>query len=89
MQGVDRRLFLASLAAATYAAETTAKGRVFPSVAVRYPDPATEFTILRLTDPHFTSVLPAPGNRGATARQLLYASDFTGSWQAFRLDLKS
>jgi len=89
MQGVDRRLFLVSLAAATYAAETTAKGRVFPSVAVRYADPATEFTILRLTDPQFTSSLPAPGNRGATARQLLYASDFTGSWQAFRMDLKS
>ena len=48
MQGVDRRLFLVSLAAATYAAEPTAKGRVFPSVAVRYPDPATEITILRL-----------------------------------------
>lgn len=89
MQGVDRRLFLASLAAATYAAEPTAKGRVFPSVAVRYPDPATEFTVLRLTDPQFTSSLPAPGNRGATARQLLYASDFTGTWQAFRMDLKS
>ena len=89
MQGVDRRLFLVSLAAATYAAETTAKGRVFPSVAVRYADPATEFTVLRLTDPQFTSSLPAPGNRGATARQLLYASDFTGSWQAFRMDLKS
>ena len=66
MQGVDRRLFLVSLAAATYAAETTAKGRVFPSVAVRYADPATEFTVLRLTDPQFTSSLPAPGNRGAT-----------------------
>jgi len=89
MQGVDRRLFLVSLAAATYAAENPAKGRVFPSVAVRYPDPATEFTVLRLTDPQFTSALPAPGNRGATARQLLYASDFTGSWQAFRMDLKS
>jgi len=89
MQGVDRRLFLVSLAAATYAAETTAKGRVFPSVAVRYADPATEFTVLRLTDPQFTSSLPAPGNRGATARQLLYSSDFTGSWQAFRMDLKS
>lgn len=89
MQGVDRRLFLASLAAATYAAETTAKGRIYPSVAVRYSDPATEFTVLRLTDSQFTAALPAPGNRGATARQLLYASDFTGTWQAFRMDLKS
>jgi len=85
----SRRAFLASLAVATRAAETTARGRVLPSVAVHYPDPATEFTVVRLTDPQFTSSLPAPGNRGVTARQLLYASDLDGKWQAFRMDLKS
>jgi hypothetical protein len=58
-------------------------------VAVRYVDPATEFTVLRLTDPQFTSSLPAIGNRGVTARQLLYASDLDGKWQAYRMDLKS
>jgi len=58
-------------------------------VAVRYADPATEFTVLRLTDPQFTSSLAAIGNRGLTARQLLYASDSEGKWQAFRMDLKS
>src|ERR1019366_4087032 len=47
------------------------------------------FTVVRLTDPQFTSSLPAPGNRGVTARRLLYASDLAGSWQAFRMDLKS
>ena len=88
-RGAAAARFLASLAAATCAAETTAKGRVFPSVAVRYADPATEFTVVRLTDPQFTSSLPAAGNRGVTARQLLYASDMSGSWQAFRMDLKS
>ena len=36
MQRRSRRTFLASLAAATCAAQTTGKGRVFPSVAVRY-----------------------------------------------------
>ena len=36
---------------AARAAETTAKGRILPSVAVRYADPATEFTVVRLTDP--------------------------------------
>jgi oligogalacturonide lyase len=85
----SRRWFLASMGAATCAAETTAKGRLFPSVAVRYADPATEFTVLRLTDPHYTSSLPATGNRGVTARQLLYASDLGGGWQAFRMDLRS
>jgi oligogalacturonide lyase len=85
----SRRAFLASLAVATRAAETTTKGRVLPSVAVHYSDPATEFTVVRLTDPQFTSSLPAAGNRGVTARQLLYASDLDGKWQAFRMDLKS
>ncbi len=86
----SRRAFLASsLAVAARAAETTARGRILPSVAVRYADPATEFTVLRLTDPQFTSSLPAVGNRGVTARQLLYASDLDGKWQAYRMDLKS
>jgi oligogalacturonide lyase len=86
----SRRAFLASsLAVAARAAETTARGRILPSVAVRYADPATEFTVLRLTDPQFNSSLPAVGNRGVTARQLLYASDLDGKWQAYRMDLKS
>ena len=55
----SRRAFLASLTVATRAAEPAAKGRIFPSVAVRYPDPATEFTVVRLTDPQFNSSLPA------------------------------
>jgi len=84
-----RRSFLASLAVATCAGETTAKGRILPSVAVRYADPATEVTVVRLTDPQFISALPAAGNRGLTSRQVLYASDMSGSWQAFRMDLKS
>ena len=43
----SRRAFLATLTVAAHAAETTAKGRILPSVAVRYPDPATEFTVVR------------------------------------------
>ena len=85
----SRRAFLASLTVATRAAETSSRGRIFPSVAVRYADPATEFTVVRLTDPQFTSSLPAIGNRGVTGRQLLYASDLNGKWQAYRMDLKS
>ncbi len=88
MQQWNRRWFLATLAA-TCAAEPHGKGRTFPSVAVRYPDPATEFTVLRLTDPQFSSSLPLAGNRGVTARSLLYASDMAGDWQAYRMDLKN
>ena len=85
----SRRAFLASLTVAARAAKTTAKGRILSSVAVRYADPATEFAVVRLTDPRFTSSLPAIGNRGVTSRQLLYASDLDGKWQAYRMDLKS
>jgi oligogalacturonide lyase len=92
MQKWNRRWFLASLAA-TCAADVTAdnrgKARVFPPSAVRYPDPATEFTVVRLTDPQFTSSLPLAGNRGVSAHALLYASDLAGDWQAFWMDLRN
>ena len=88
MQKWNRRWFLASLAA-TCAAETHGKAHVFPSAAVRYPDPATEFTVVRLTDPQFTSSLPLPGNRGILARSILYASDLAGDWQVFWMDLRT
>jgi oligogalacturonide lyase len=90
---VSRRGFTLSLAAAipslTRAAEITGRGRIFPSVAARYLDPATEFQIIRLTDPQYSSILPASSNRSLTARAMLYASDQTGRWEAFRMDLKN
>ena len=58
-------------------------------MAARYADPATEFTIIRLTDPQFSSVLPGSCNRFISARAVLYASDMAGDWQAFRMDLKN
>src|SRR5579864_1472962 len=85
----SRRWFLFSAAAAACAAENPTKGRVFPSVAMRYLDPATEFVVTRLTDPQFNSYLPAAGNRVVTSRGLLHASDATGKWEALRMDLKS
>ena len=85
----SRRAFLATLTVGARAAETTTRGRILPSVAVRYADPATESTVLRLTDPQFSSSLPAISNRGVTARQLLFASDLDGKWQVYRMDLKS
>ncbi len=57
----------------------------------RYPDPATEFTALRLTDPTHTSILPAYYGRalGRHGNFLLYANDRSGEFQAYRMDLKS
>jgi oligogalacturonide lyase len=67
------------------------KGRIFPSEKVRFLDRATEFEVFRLTAPQYTSLLPAYYNRCLARRSgfLLFASDRTGSMQAFRMDLKS
>ena len=61
------------------------------SEAVRYPDPATEFPVLRLTDPSHTSMLPSYFGRPLSRRSsfLLYSNDRTGEFQAYRMDLKT
>jgi oligogalacturonide lyase len=99
----SRRRFLASLAcsaSAMVAAQdvSTKQPRerapaetrhVRPSVAVRYLDPATEFVVVRLTDPQFHAVLPSGGTRPLSNRAMLYASDATGKWEALRMDLRT
>jgi len=96
---LSRRGFLAALPAAAglaveiagLAAEITGKGRVFPPAVLRYADAATEFPVVRLTDPAHSSLLPPPFAR-AVARHsnfLLYASDMTGRYEAFRMEVKN
>jgi oligogalacturonide lyase len=95
---VSRRTFLRSQAASGLYALSVAgvaplraaepDKNLFPSVAGRYFDPATEFPVFRLTDPKFESRLPTTG-RFLMPRALLYATDASGSWQARRLDLKT
>lgn len=65
--------------------------KVFPSDFRKFPDPATEFEVVRLTDPAHTSHLPAYYNRAMARRGgfLIFSSDRTGSHQVFRMDLKS
>jgi hypothetical protein len=65
--------------------------RVSASERRRYLDPATEFEVYRHTSPSYTSVLPRPYNRVFSKRDgfLLYASDRSGSLQAYALALKS
>jgi oligogalacturonide lyase len=71
-------------------AEPTGKGRNFPAALFRYPDPSTEFTITRLTDPAHSSMLPASYGRAVSKHNfLIYASDMTGRFEAFRMDLKN
>jgi oligogalacturonide lyase len=88
----SRRWFLLSIPAglSVLRAAETGKGRSFPSTLFRYSDASTEFPVLRLTDPAYTSVLPAAYQRAVSKRNfMLYASDVTGRWEAFRMDLKN
>lgn len=82
-----RRLFLSSLPALRALAASDA----IPSEAKRYPDPATEFEVVRLTDPAHTSRLPAYYSHSISHRNnfLVYMSDRGGTLQAYRMDLKN
>jgi oligogalacturonide lyase len=85
-----RRLFLSALPALG-AWDALGTNPIFPSEAKRYPDPATEFEILRLTDPLHTSRLPSYYSRAISRHTtfMIYTSDRTGALQAFRMDLKN
>src|SRR5579872_2648515 len=85
-----RRLFLSALPAIGTLAAPKA-GQAIASEARRYPDPATEFEVVRLTDPAHTSRLPAYYNRAISHHNnfLIYTNDRDGSMQAYRMDLKS
>lgn len=55
----------------------------------KYLDPATEFELLLLTDPQFQSRFPAPPAMAVDrrSRTLVYASDRSGQWQPWAMDL--
>lgn len=85
----SRRSLLVALAAIARAANRT---EVVPSEARRFRDAATEFEFTALTDPKNGGAwLPRPPLRAMTRRStsLVYASDRSGSVQAWRMDLKS
>jgi len=87
----SRRSFLIAGLAGTRLAAQGPKGTTFPSDSRRYSDPATEMDVYRLTDPAYTSTMPAYYNR-AIARSsgwMLFCCDRGGSPQAFHMDLKS
>ena len=90
---MTRRAFLAAAAAApaAHTALVSQKGQVLPAAWKRFPDPATEFEVLRLTSPETASYLPPSVCRPLSRRRtfLLYASEVSGSPQAFRLDLRT
>ncbi len=70
---------------------TAATAQVYPSEIKRYPDPATEFEVYRMTDPAHQSWLPSYYQRAVSRRDsfFIYASDRSGSGQGYRMDIKS
>lgn len=57
----------------------------------KFLDPATEFELLLLTDPSFESRFPAPPALAVDrrSRTLVYASDRSGQWQPWVMDLNT
>ena len=87
---LTRRDLLLTLPLCARAAEL-AKGHLAPTEAKRFPDPSTELDLVRLTDPAHSSMMTSPWLKSISRSQgfLLYASDRSGSMQAWRMDLKS
>ncbi len=71
--------------------KTSLGAETLPSDLKKFRDPATEFDLVRLTDPAYTSLLPPAHLRSVSQRNnhLLFASDRSGSLQASRADTKS
>jgi oligogalacturonide lyase len=86
----SRRFFLFAASSVCLAATETGKGRSVPSVSFRFADPATEFPLIRLTDPQYSSFLPRHYNNAVSRRNfLIFSSDMSGRLEIYRMDLKS
>jgi oligogalacturonide lyase len=85
-----RRAFLATLALPAWA-QTKAAPPAAGSEWGRYQDPSTEFDVLRLTSPDYESRLVSSPARpiDKRSRTLLYATNRSGSWQPWTVDLSN
>jgi oligogalacturonide lyase len=86
-----RRSFLAAACAALPAFAQEKKGESFPAGSRHYSDPTTDLDVIRLTEPAYSSTLPAFYNRTIARNSsfLLFCCDRGASPQAFRIDLKT
>ena len=91
---LTRRTLLGLLPAGLWSARVSEKNHQLPYAGefVRFADPTTETTVVRLTTPGYSSILPQPG-RGFVSlkpRALYCASDRAGgSLAPFEIDLRS
>lgn len=85
----SRRSFL-TLAVSPYLLRAAGHSTALPPAMVRYSDLATELPVTRLTDPAFSSLLPPAASNPISRRGfLLFSCNASGTWQAYRMDLKS
>lgn len=89
-QGVlSRRAFLAAAAVSPAFAERRKEPEELAPEAKRYIDAATEFAVVRLTNPAHRSLLTAPYNRAISVRNfLIFSSDREGKLDAYRMELR-
>jgi oligogalacturonide lyase len=87
----SRRWFLSTVPVGCAAALASEKSKPVPSAIFEFKDLSTEFPVSRLTDPTYTSFLPAHYNRVMPRKGtfLLYASDLTGRMEAYRMEAKN
>jgi oligogalacturonide lyase len=85
----SRRSFLA-LAVLPSILKAAGRGTTLASAFSKYDDLATDLPVTRLTDPAVSSMLP-PASATPLSRRgnfLLYSSDASGRFEAYRMDLK-
>lgn len=85
---VSRRAFVAAAAGAACNAQSNPTREELPSEAKRYFDEATEFQVIRLSEPAYDSYLTAPYNRGVGRNFVVFSSTREGKLDAYRVDFK-
>ena len=88
---MTRRAFVIAGGAAVWLKAEGHKGAPFPAAWKKYPDPTTELDVFRLTDPAYSSTLPASYNRiiSHNSGWMLFCGDRGEGPQAYRIDLNN
>ena len=86
---IPRRSFLALAALPTFLKAAGRGSELAPAVSP-YDDLATDLSVTRLTDPAVSSILPRASSGPLSRRGnfMLFASDSSGRYEAYRMDLK-
>ncbi|MEO5926176.1 MAG: hypothetical protein ABIR70_20305 [Bryobacteraceae bacterium] len=84
---ISRRSLLAFAVLPSFL-KAAGRGTALAPALSRYDDLATDLSVTRLTDPAVSSILPPASANPIGKNFLLYASDASGRFEAYRMDLK-